>query len=54
MKYNPLGLLFWAGVYAIAWWKTPRLSEHDRFADRAIYSEDPALDPLANHKETPS
>jgi len=29
----------------------PRLSEHDRFADRAVYSEDPAIDPMALHKE---
>lgn len=27
--------------------KKRQLSEHDRFADRAIYSEDPAIDPLA-------
>lgn len=27
--------------------KRPPLSEHDRFADRGIYSEDTAVDPLA-------
>lgn len=47
MKYNPFVMLLWPIMYVVALWKTPRVSEHDRFADRAIYSEDPSVDPLA-------
>lgn len=47
MKYNPIVLAIYAVGLFVAWLKTPGISEHDRFADRAIYSEDPLLDPLA-------
>lgn len=47
MKYNPLVLAIYAVGLLVAWMKTPRVSEHDRFADRAIYSDDPTIDPLA-------
>lgn len=39
-------LLFAAGFVVKACQRNP-ISEHDRFADRAIYSDDPAVDPLA-------
>lgn len=39
-------LMLTAALLAI-WRNPPGLSEHDRFADRAIYSEDPTDDPLA-------
>lgn len=47
MKYNPIVMLFWFMAYPVLWFMTPTPSEHDRFADRAIYSEDPLVDPLA-------